>query len=167
MFLRRVQHTAVVLVRSTLFVQKRSFTTTRTVFENKKIVHTAGAGKAIGAYSPAVQYGDLLFVSGQLGLVDGKLVSEDVAEQTKVALTNMVNILKNSGSSPENVLKCTVLLDDIANFSKVNEVYLKCKHFFQFLTCISFPQGSTSSCCFCSEGTSCKWQSGDRMHCSH
>jgi 2-iminobutanoate/2-iminopropanoate deaminase len=95
------------------------------MFENKKIVHTAGAGKAIGAYSPAVQYGDLLFVSGQLGLVDGKLVSDDVQEQTTVALNNMVNILKNSGSSPENVLKCTVLLDDISNFSKVNEVYLK------------------------------------------
>merc|ERR1719487_1873022 len=106
MFARRVQRNAVTLVRSALFTQKRSFSISRPIFENKKIVHTAGAGKAIGAYSPAVQYGDLLFVSGQLGLVDGKLISEDVAEQTHVALTNMVNILKASGSSPDNVLKC-------------------------------------------------------------
>ena len=98
------------------------------MFDKKKICHSAGAGKAIGAYSPAVQYGDLLFVSGQLGLVDGKLTSEDVVEQTRVALTNMKNILEGSGSSLDNVLKCTVLLDDISNFSKVNEVYLKCKN---------------------------------------
>ncbi|KAL0489371.1 ribonuclease [Acrasis kona] len=89
----------------------------------KKIVHNKGAGKAIGAYSPAIQHGNTLYVSGQLGLVDGKLVSEDVQEQAKVALTNMKNIIEGAGSSMDNVLKCTVLLDDISNFSKVNEVY--------------------------------------------
>ncbi|XP_047488857.1 2-iminobutanoate/2-iminopropanoate deaminase-like [Penaeus indicus] len=91
----------------------------------RKVISTSKAPAAIGAYSQAVQGGNTLYISGQLGL-DPKtlnLVSEDVVEQTKTALTNMGYILEAAGCTYRNVVKTTVLLADINDFAKVNEVY--------------------------------------------
>ena len=78
-----------------------------------------------GPYSPAMVYGDLVFVSGQ-GPVDpqtGKFIAGDVVEQFKAAVKNVEIILKASGSSLANVLKVTLYLADMNDFQKVNEVY--------------------------------------------
>lgn len=78
-----------------------------------------------GPYSPAMVYGDLVFVSGQ-GPVDpqtGKFINGDVVEQFRASVKNIEIILKASGSSLANVLKVTLYLADMNDFQKVNEVY--------------------------------------------
>lgn len=91
----------------------------------RKIVSTVKAPGAIGPYNQAVIADKTMYISGQLGL-DPKtmnFVSEDVAEQAKQALENMGHILEAGGSSFNKVVKTTVLLADINDFAKVNEVY--------------------------------------------
>ena len=92
----------------------------------RRIISTTKAPAAIGAYSQAVQVGNTLYISGQLGLDPEKMefVDEtDVSAQATQALTNMKHILEATGSSFNNVVKCTVLLKNIEDFGKVNEVY--------------------------------------------
>lgn len=91
----------------------------------KKIEVVSKKGsKAVGPYSPAVLYGDLIFVSGQIGInpQTGSLV-EGIKAQTKQALTNMQNTLDDSNSSLANVLKTTVYLSDMNDYLVVNEIY--------------------------------------------
>lgn len=92
----------------------------------KNVIHTNSAPAAIGPYSQAVQMGDLLFTSGQLGIVPetGELV-QGVEAQTEWALKNLGAILAEAGMSYANVLKTTVFVADLADFSKVNAIYQK------------------------------------------
>eukprot|EP00300_Choanocystis_sp_HF-7_P040707 c721_g1_i2.p1 GENE.c721_g1_i2~~c721_g1_i2.p1 ORF type:complete len:159 (+),score=38.48 c721_g1_i2:49-525(+) len=76
-------------------------------------------------YHPAHRYGDVLYVSGQIGLKDGKLVSGDVKEQARQSLSNLAAVLSNSGSSLDQVLKATCYLDDMSNYDAFNQVYLE------------------------------------------
>lgn len=90
----------------------------------KSIVNTEKAPGAIGPYSQAVTTGNLIFVSGQLPLDPATgAFPEGIAAQTRQSLTNAKNILEAAGSSMDNVVKTTVFLSDIANFSAMNEVY--------------------------------------------
>lgn len=91
---------------------------------SKTIIHTSNAPAAIGPYSQAVQMGDFLFTSGQLGIIPetGNL-AEGVEAQTEWALRNLGEILKESGMTYANVLKTTVFVADLADFAKVNAVY--------------------------------------------
>lgn len=91
----------------------------------KKIISTPAAPAAIGPYSQATAHGNLIFSSGQIGLdpATGELVSTHVAEQAKQALANLCAVLAAAGTSPENVLKTTVFLVDMADFAAVNTVY--------------------------------------------
>ena len=93
----------------------------------KKIVASKNAPGAIGPYSQANVHGGVIYVSGQLPLdtATGKIVEGDVGEQTKKVLENLKAIVEEAGSNLGNVLKCTVLLTDMANFAKMNEVYGK------------------------------------------
>jgi len=91
----------------------------------RKVIATSKAPAAIGPYSQAVQAGNTLYISGQLGL-DPKtmdFVSGDVQAQAKMALENMGHILNEAGCTFKNVVKTTVLLADINDFAKVNEIY--------------------------------------------
>lgn len=92
----------------------------------KNVIHTNSAPAAIGPYSQAVQMGDLLFTSGQLGIVPetGEL-AQGVEAQTEWALKNLGAILAEAGMSYANVLKTTVFVADLADFSKVNAIYQK------------------------------------------
>lgn len=92
---------------------------------DKKIVISEKAPKAIGPYSVAVQTGNLVFTSGQLGLdpATGALVPGGVEAETRQALTNLQNVLADSGSGMERVVKTIIFLKDIADFAKVNEIY--------------------------------------------
>lgn len=93
---------------------------------NKEAVFSDNAPSAIGPYSPGVKLGNMLYMSGQLGLdpATGKL-PEGVEAQAEQSLTNIENLLAEAGASMANVVKTTVFLADIADFARVNEVYAK------------------------------------------
>ena len=89
----------------------------------KKIIHTDNAPKAIGTYSQAVLADKFLFISGQIGLDPGtmKLV-EGFEEETVQVLKNISSICEEAGCSINDVIKFNVLLTDLSNFQKVNEI---------------------------------------------
>ena len=91
----------------------------------KEIVFTSSAPAAIGPYSQAVSLDSLIFTSGQLPIdpATGVFPSDDIKEQTKQSLLNVKAILGAAGSGMDKVLKTTVFLTDIADFSAMNDVY--------------------------------------------
>jgi 2-iminobutanoate/2-iminopropanoate deaminase len=88
-------------------------------------ISTAGAPKAIGPYSQAITANGLLFTAGQVALdpSSGELVTGGIGEQTTRALENLRAVLKAAGSGLDQVVKTTVFLVDMADFSVMNEVY--------------------------------------------
>ncbi|NLD87429.1 MAG: RidA family protein [Clostridiales bacterium] len=90
-----------------------------------KAISTPNAPKAIGPYSQAVKAGDFLFVSGQIPIdpATGLLEPADIELQTNRVFKNLEAILEEAGLDFSSVLKSTVLLTDIDDFSKVNEIY--------------------------------------------
>lgn len=92
---------------------------------DKYIIESKEAPSAIGPYSMAVKAGNFVFTSGQLGLdpKSGNLVSGGLESETRQALENLRHILQDSGSGFENVVKTTVFLKDMADFSKMNTIY--------------------------------------------
>ena len=92
-----------------------------------KYVSTSAAPQPIGPYSQRVISGGLLFCSGQIALdpETGELVPGDVAAQTERALQNLIAVLREAKMGPENVVKATVYLTDMADFPKMNEVYAR------------------------------------------
>ena len=90
-------------------------------------VHTDHAPAAIGPYSQAVVAGNTIYVSGQIPIVPekGELIEGGIEEQTRQSLTNITNILAAAGfeMKKKNVVKTTVLLADIADFTAMNNVY--------------------------------------------
>nr|XP_043628277.1 reactive Intermediate Deaminase A, chloroplastic-like [Erigeron canadensis] len=93
----------------------------------KEAVVTDKAPAALGPYSQAIKANNTLFVSGVLGLIPetGKFVSDSVEDQTEQVLKNMGEILKASGASYSSVVKTTIMLADLKDFKKVNEIYAK------------------------------------------
>ncbi|WP_295756492.1 Rid family detoxifying hydrolase [uncultured Holdemanella sp.] len=92
----------------------------------KQQISSAKAPKALGPYSAGVATEELVFLSGQLGAdTDGNLVSEDVVEQTQKAFENIGVLLEASGLTYDDIVKTTVLLADMNDFSKVNEEYAR------------------------------------------
>ena len=91
----------------------------------KKEVKTDKAPKAIGPYSQAIIANGLVFASGQIAIdpKTGQLNTGNIEEQTRLVLTNMKAVLEAAGSSLDNAVKCTVFLDDMDNFAKMNAVY--------------------------------------------
>ncbi len=94
---------------------------------NKKIINTELAPEAIGPYSQSVLAGNILFISGQLPIdpETGKFAGNDIKSQTEQSLKNIENILKKIGCNMDSVVKTTVLLNDMGDFAKMNEVYAK------------------------------------------
>ncbi len=90
-----------------------------------KAIHTDSAPAAIGPYSQAVRWGNVVYVSGQLPIdpAAGAFSGEDIASQTRQSLTNIRNILAAEGLDMSHVVKTTVMLKDIADFGAMNEVY--------------------------------------------
>lgn len=83
------------------------------------------AGGAVGLpFSPAVSTGDLIFLSGQIGINSGNPEPADIKTQTKNAMDNLAANLALAGATMESVVKCTVMLDDISQWAQVNEVYV-------------------------------------------
>jgi 2-iminobutanoate/2-iminopropanoate deaminase len=90
-------------------------------------VHTSGAPSAIAPYSQAIRHGGLLYTCGQIALdpATGKLVEGDVVAQTHQVLSNLRSVVEAGGSSMDRVIKTTVYLADMADYPKVNAIYLE------------------------------------------
>jgi 2-iminobutanoate/2-iminopropanoate deaminase len=90
----------------------------------QQIVSTDEAPAAIGPYSQAVQAGGLIYTSGQIPLdLQGNVVQGGIEEQTKQVFSNLQAVLKAGGSSLNDVIKATVYIKDMNQFTKVNEIY--------------------------------------------
>ena len=94
---------------------------------NKTIIKPAQAAAPVGPYSHAVRVGDLLFCSGQIPLdpVTGALVAGDIRAQTERVLQNIRVILADQNLTFAHVVKSTVFLTNLADFTAMNEVYAK------------------------------------------
>ena len=91
----------------------------------KQIISTENAPKAIGPYSAGIRSGQFIFTAGQLGIdpQTGELVPGGIEAETRQALTNLKHVLEAGGVSLAEVVKTTVFLGDINDFSRMNAVY--------------------------------------------
>lgn len=91
----------------------------------KTVVRTEKAPQAVGPYSQAIKANGFIFCAGQIPLdpVTGLIVSGGVQEQTVRVLENIKEVLESAGSSLEKVVKAQVFLQDLGDFTAMNEVY--------------------------------------------
>ena len=92
----------------------------------REVIATAEAPQAIGPYSQAIRAAGLIFTSGQIAIDPASqqvMSDENISTQTDRVLKNLAAILKASGSSLEKVLRCTVFLKNLGDFTAMNEVY--------------------------------------------
>ena len=91
----------------------------------REVIATDQAPRAIGPYSQAIRAGNLLFCSGQIPIdpATGEFVSGGVAEQTEQVMRNLSAVLKAGQSSLKQVVKTTVFLADMDDFTAMNDVY--------------------------------------------
>ncbi|WP_299223341.1 RidA family protein [uncultured Aquimarina sp.] len=91
----------------------------------KKIITTSKAPAPIGPYNQAILNGNTLYTSGQIAInpETGELVMDDIKTEAEQVMLNLKAILNEVDMTFENVIKTTIFLSDMNNFSKVNEVY--------------------------------------------
>ncbi|MAR95912.1 MAG: reactive intermediate/imine deaminase [Gammaproteobacteria bacterium] len=91
---------------------------------SKEIISTTNAPQAIGPYSQAVKTGNLIFISGQVPInpETGNVVSGSIEDETNQVINNIKNICNAAGYSLGDIVKLTIFLTDLDNFSIVNEV---------------------------------------------
>ncbi len=91
----------------------------------KTVIATEMAPEAIGPYSQAVQIGNTIYCSGQLGMVPdtGEFAKGGIQAQARQALENQASVLKASGYSLSDVVQCQVFITDMDNYGAFNEVY--------------------------------------------
>ena len=90
----------------------------------KKAIKTSKAPGAVGPYSQGIHAGDLIFVSGQLPAnTEGVLIIDDIAAATRHSLENVNAVLSAAGARMDDVVKATVFLTDMGDFSAMNKVY--------------------------------------------
>ena len=93
----------------------------------KKVINTNNAPKAIGPYSQAILSGNTLYCSGQIAINadTGNLVTENISLETNQVMKNILAVLRAADMNFENVVKCTIFMKDMNNYSAVNDVYAK------------------------------------------
>ena len=91
----------------------------------KTVISTSKAPAAIGPYSQAIKVGNLLYTSGQIPIdpATGNIVSGNIKEQTRQALSNIKAILEEAGLTMNNVVKTTVFLTNMEDFTEMNSIY--------------------------------------------
>lgn len=90
----------------------------------KKKIESNKVAPAVGPFSQAIETDNLIFISGQLPInKETGVMPEGIEEQTKQSLTNIKYILEEAGLSMDNIVKTTVLLQHISDFSTMNEIY--------------------------------------------
>ena len=92
---------------------------------NKNIINTPNAPAPIGPYNQAVQVNGTLYVSGQIAIVPetNDMATDDIDTETHQVMKNLGNILKAAGYDYKDVVKCTIFVNDMNNFARVNEAY--------------------------------------------
>ena len=93
----------------------------------KKQIFTNKAPAAIGPYSQAIQWGDVVFISGQIPLIasSGELNNENFHDQAFQVIDNLEAICMEAGGGLDNILKLTIFLTDLKKFDEVNEIMSK------------------------------------------
>ncbi len=92
----------------------------------RKTIHAENAPAAVGPYVHAVEAGDFVYTSGQIGLIPATgVLAEGVEAQAEQALQNIQAVLAAAGCTLADVIKTTVFLADIGDFAKINEIYAK------------------------------------------
>ena len=91
----------------------------------KQMIQTDKAPAAVGPYSQGIKAGDFVYTAGQLGLVPGskEFAGSDIESQTRQALENLKAVVEAGGSCLKHVVKVTVFLADMGEFSRMNAVY--------------------------------------------
>jgi len=91
----------------------------------KRIISTDKAPKAIGPYNQAIEFGNMLFLSGQIPLdpQGGELVANNIEAQTLQVFSNIKNVLEEANYTLDHVVKTTVFLSDLSNFAAMNKIY--------------------------------------------
>lgn len=94
----------------------------------KTIINTPNAPAPIGAYNQAVLVKDTLYTSGQIAIdpLSNKLKTGSLEEETTLVMRNLQAILTEAGMTFENVIKSSIFISDMRNFTEINEVYSKC-----------------------------------------
>lgn len=92
---------------------------------NKTIIESAKAPAPIGPYSQAVQAGNTLYVSGQIAIdqATGQLLTQEIKAETHQVMKNLSHILSEAGYDFSHIVKCSIFVKDLGNFSAINEVY--------------------------------------------
>ena len=91
----------------------------------KTIINTSNAPEPIGPYNQAVLVGNTLYTSGQIAInpETSELVIDDISKETHQVMKNLKSVLAEANMNFENVIKTTIFISDMHNFSKINEVY--------------------------------------------
>ncbi len=91
----------------------------------RKVVYTEKAPKPVGPYSQAIIAGDFIFTAGQIPIdpKTNQIVQADIKEQTRQVLENLKAVLESAGATFDDVVKVTVYMKDLNEFSAMNEVY--------------------------------------------
>ncbi|GEQ86472.1 reactive intermediate/imine deaminase [Patiriisocius marinistellae] len=91
----------------------------------KKIIHTDKAPAPIGPYNQAVLFGNMLYTSGQIAInpATGELEIDEIKAETKLVMENLKAVLAAADMTFEHVIKSSIFVSDMQNFSQINEVY--------------------------------------------
>ena len=91
----------------------------------KKIIHTDKAPAPIGPYSQAIQFGNMLYTSGQIAInpATGDLEIEDIKAETTLVMENLRAVLQAASMNFEHVIKASIFVSDMHNFAAINKVY--------------------------------------------
>lgn len=91
----------------------------------KKVIRTEKAPAPIGPYNQAIQYGDMLYVSGQIAIdpSTGDLVQGNIQEETHMVMKNLKAVLNEAGMDFSNIIKSSIFIMDMGQFAQINEAY--------------------------------------------
>lgn len=91
----------------------------------KKVIRTDNAPAPIGPYNQAIQYGDMLYVSGQIAIdpQSGDLVQGSIQDETHMVMKNLKAVLNEAGMDFSNIIKSSIFIMDMGQFAQINEVY--------------------------------------------
>ena len=92
---------------------------------SKKVITTPEAPEAIGPYSQAILSGNTLYCSGQIAINpdNGKLVTDNITKETHQVMKNISEVLKAANMDFKNVVKCSIFMNEMNQYSEINEVY--------------------------------------------
>ncbi len=93
----------------------------------KKVISTNSAPLAIGPYSQAILSNNTLYCSGQIAIepITGNIVTDNIIDETNQVMQNILALLKATNMDFKNVVKCTIFMKNMKDYSKINTVYSK------------------------------------------